>query len=113
MGLPYARLRLGKVKRSMTDYLWNSSSKAALDDAIFAATNGEVNQFVAYIGPRRGTPAFPQTTLESGEVIPARPAVGDQNKWYVNIRTDLVLEKPDGVDDTDKELSEALLGVWA
>lgn len=97
----------------MTDYLWNSLSKASLDDCLFDLTAGEVRQGLAVIGPRRGIDASPELTLESGEVIPARPAVGDPNSWYVNIRTDEVLERPHGVLETDPEVSSRILGVWA
>ena len=84
----------------------------SVHDALVGALAG----FLNVIGPAPGQPAIAEQTVD-GVTIPARPAIGDTAREYVNVR--VVPDDapgpafPEDCAASDPAVSVQLLGVWA
>ena len=88
----------------MADYLWNTANEAAA-----VAIYGNFTNVIM----GKGIPALPASEDLQGNVIPPTDAVGDPNRFYLNVRSSVHLDIPDGFEETDPELSDKIIGVWA
>ena len=65
------------------------------------------------IGPIQGRTAIMESTDSEGHIILAQPARGDPGIWYAAIRSNTSIMPPSGISICEKEVAQAVLGVWA